>query len=76
MKYKDFKTMSQNEMKEIKGGTAPEDGDGRNTCGTVCTNCLVLSIRNCGPTCVGTSSGVTCQNGVFHPCPTSGNYCS
>jgi bacteriocin-like protein len=23
MKYKDFKTMSQNEMKEIKGGNAP-----------------------------------------------------
>jgi bacteriocin-like protein len=28
MKYKDFKTMSQNEMKEIKGGNAPAEGGG------------------------------------------------
>lgn len=26
MKYKDFKTMSTNEMKNIKGGYVPEDG--------------------------------------------------
>ena len=25
MKYKDFKVMSQNEMKNVKGGNAPEE---------------------------------------------------
>jgi bacteriocin-like protein len=27
MKYKDFKMLSENEMKKIKGGDAPPDGD-------------------------------------------------
>jgi bacteriocin-like protein len=28
MKYKDFKTMSNEEMKQVKGGNAPEGGGG------------------------------------------------
>ena len=44
MKYKDFKTMSQNEMKQILGGNPPADGG---ACGTCTTGDKLPSTLNC-----------------------------
>jgi hypothetical protein len=77
MKYKDFKMMSQNEMKKILGGSEEEgeDNGGTISCSTVCYNCAALAVKKCGPSCIGNAYGITCANGSLHPCP-SGNYCS
>jgi bacteriocin-like protein len=40
MKYKDFKTMSQNEMKGIKGGVAVEEPGTGGVCKGECKNCV------------------------------------
>lgn len=42
MKYKDFKLMSQNEMKQVKGGDAPVEG--------CCSHNADWSYQSCGLT--------------------------
>ena len=58
MKYKDFKTMSQNEMKAIKGGYAPvEGGDDGGGCTTKCTKTSgnTIYVYSCNATVLGCS---------------------
>ena len=53
MKYNDFKKMSANEMKEVKGGLMPPH-DKLVQCGTGTPFCISASApeSDCGPDCV------------------------
>ncbi len=56
MKYKDFKTMSPNEMKEIKGGNAPAEGGWCRATAT-CQNGSTVTL-----TCNNASSGCSAED--------------
>ncbi len=46
MKYKDFKTMSQNEMKKILGGSEEEE-TGQGTCRSHCNQGGIILVSDC-----------------------------
>ena len=56
MKYKDFKVMSQNEMKNVKGGNAPGGG---NNCNAACDSTCTLSTNETGK-CASNANGCFC----------------
>jgi len=62
MKYKDFKMLSMEEMKTIKGGNVPDDTGG---CKTKCykSNGSTTTEGNCtaGTTTIGNTTVTTCD---------------
>ena len=70
MKYKDFKTMSQNEMKSIKGGTAPGGGGAGDNCRVTCSNKIVYDcFSNTSGSCnQGCSANATSCTGYNSDC--------
>lgn len=60
MKYKDFKMMSQNEMKKVMGGNPPEGGG--TTCKTACYK-VGESSGTCtaGTVTIGNTTATTCN---------------
>lgn len=64
MKYKDFKTMSIQEMKEIKGGNAPETYCRQNDCSadSDCTGKQKCGTMSCTDTNGNASSFRMCQS--------------
>jgi hypothetical protein len=64
MKYKDFKMLSKDDMKQILGGTAPGGGGAGDSCRVVCKNnitydCFSNTAGSCNQGCSATD-GVSC----------------
>ena len=61
MKYKDFKMLSTNDMKQIVGGNPPEEPGGGE--GPGCYKCCWTGTSNCG-SCARSYEGAPCVSGA------------
>ena len=62
MKYKDFKTMSQNEMKEVKGGSAPLGGGTCSQDSDCASGAHCAGLGNLPKICMAVSVGTACSS--------------
>jgi hypothetical protein len=70
MKYKDFKMLSYDDMKQIVGGNAPDEG--ANTCRVTCPNNTTLdcmgstSCNYCSTTTTSCTGYTSCQSYTYN----------
>lgn len=62
MKYKDFKTMSQNEMKNVKGGSAVPGGGTCSATSECISGSKCASIGNLPKICMAVTIGTSCTS--------------